>query len=143
MATHYIDGVSDVVTLSRVDGDLCDEILIRIECAVRERLSDGLKDGFVGLASLGIRTSRRCEAVDDKVDLAEVGFDRFNGLRLDLVRKGVAVNTFGVKSCFVGCLFEGNRIIPTCAGRFAFHRGALEKNAEGGSIMAESSGDPA
>ena len=64
-------------------------------------------------------------------------------MRLDLVGKSIAVNTFGVKACFVGRLLEGNRIIPTSASGLTFHRGALEKDAESGGIVTECCGNTA
>ncbi len=132
----------DIFLRGRLDRHIQNFALVCIEGAIGETVSDRLEAGLVGLAGLRIGPAGGCEAVNNQIHLSEVGFDSLDGLLLDLVGKGIAVDAFGVESGFVSRLLKGNRVIPTGTGGFALHRRALEKDAQRRRIVTESRSNP-
>ncbi|MNT35578.1 hypothetical protein D3C72_1716110 [compost metagenome] len=85
--------------------------------------------------------ARRSQAVDHLVDLAEVGLDHLDGLRLHLVGERIAVDALGIQTGFVGVLVERRRVVPARRTRLGFTARALEEDAQGCSATAEGGGD--
>jgi hypothetical protein len=61
-------------------------------------VADGLEHGLVDGAGARVGAARGGEGIDDEVDLAEVGADGVEGLALDVIGEGVAVEILGVES---------------------------------------------
>ena len=85
--------------------------------------------------------ARRGQAVDDAIDLAEVGVDRGDDLRLDGVGKRVAIERAGIQPGGGGLLFEGGGVVPTGRADAFGVAGFLEKHADGRGPRAEGGGD--
>src|SRR5690606_13067507 len=80
-------------------------------------------------------------AVDHQVHLAQVLFDEVDGLVLDLVGKGVAIDAFGVEASLLGAFMEGGGVVPAGGAGLALGPFLLEENAEGGGPGAKGGGD--
>ncbi len=140
-ATHHRDGASDLFRGSRLQGGFRDYFLVGIQAAQGDRLADRLQRGADDFTGLGVLATRRRQAVDDLVDLAEIGLDHFDGLRLHFIGEGIAVDALGVQAGFVGVLVERGRVVPARGARLGFGTRALEENAQGRGAAAEGSGD--
>ncbi|OQB93388.1 MAG: hypothetical protein BWX86_01671 [Verrucomicrobia bacterium ADurb.Bin122] len=128
---HDGDGVVDLGLRGRVDGDEADLTLVGIDGLVGVGLSDGLEHGLVYGAGLGMRAARRGERIDHEVDRAHVAADDFEGLALQVVGKGVAVEIGGVEAGCAGGVGKCNRVVPAGGGGAVFFGGTFEKDAEG------------
>ena len=87
--------------------------------------------------------ARRRQAVDNLVDLAEIGLDHFDGLRLHFIGEGIAVDALGIQAGFVGVLVERSRVVPARRARLGLAARPFEEDAEGGGATAKGSGDAA
>ena len=114
LAAHDGGGVGDFLVGGGLDGDVGDDALVGIDGLGGVGGADGLEDGLEGLAGLRMRAAGGGEAVDDGVDLAEVSFDEVDGLLLDGVGEGVAVDALRVKAGGVGGVLRRRR---SCTSR--------------------------
>ncbi len=110
-----------------VNGDRFDLLLVGVEILVREGLSRGLEHGLEDLAGDRVGAARGGEAVDDHVDLAEVGLDRLDHLLLHLVGERVSVETLGVEALLERGFLEGSGVVPAAEAVF-FSTGSFSKN---------------
>src|SRR5690606_40541290 len=90
-----------------------------------------LQGGVEHLAGFGMLAAGGGKAVDHQVHLAQVLFDEVDGLVLDLVGKGVAIDAFGVEASLLGAFMEGGGVVPAGGAGLALGPFLLEENAEG------------
>src|SRR5690606_37644179 len=105
------------------------------------RLADGLQGGVEHLAGFGMLAAGGGKAVDHQVHLAQVLVDEVDGLVLDLVGKGVAIDAFGVEASLLGAFMEGGGVGPAGGAGLALGPFLLEESAEGGGPGAKGGGD--
>ena len=123
-------GVRNLLLVGGLDGDVVDEPFVRIDRLGGVGRADRLERGLEGHAGPRVGAAGRGEGVDDGIDLAEIGFDQIDGLLLDRVGEGVAIDALRVKPGGVRGLLEGDRVVPAGAAGAAFLGRVFEEDAE-------------
>ena len=117
-------------------------LLVGIHTLLHGVATDGLEGGIVDHAGHRVLPARRREAVDHQVDLAQVGLDGVDGLLLDLVAEGVAIDTPGVQTVLLCIFVESGRVIPTGSTWFFLRALFFKEHAEGIGPTAKGGGNP-
>ena len=141
LAAHDLDGVGDLVVRGGLDADGVHLAGIGVDVLLRVGAADGFEDTLVGLPVGRVGAAGRGEAVDDAVDLTEVGLDRGDDFVFHLGGKGIAVEAFCVESCFGGGFLEGDGIVPAGAAGLVLDTGLFKKDTDGRGTAAEGGHD--
>ena len=130
---HDSDGLRDVIALRGLDGHFIDHTGAGVEVLVGVGVARGLEDRFENLAGLRMRAAWRGEAVNDAIDLFEVGLDSCDDFFLDWVRIGVAIERARIQPGSLGFVFNSGGVIPASRRGAICLTGTLEKDPDGGS----------
>ncbi|MNV68971.1 hypothetical protein D3C71_1618490 [compost metagenome] len=138
---HDGHGGVDLGLRGRLQHGFLDHFTVGVQPAQVDRVADGLERGVEHLARLGVGAARGGQAVDDLVHLAHARLDGGNGLLLDLVREGVAVDAGGGQALGLCRLVEGGGVVPARRAGLGGVGGAFEKHAQGFRATAEGRAD--
>ena len=130
LAAHRRHGVGDFLVVWRDSIVTVLTIPLSVSTVLFEKvLAHGLEHRLVDGAGLRVDPPRRREGVDDQVHLPQVGLDRLQGLRLDVVRKRVAVDVLRVEAGRMSRLREPDRIVPSRRRGAPLLRGASRRKS--------------
>ena len=90
---------------------------------------------------LRMGTAGGSEAVHDQINLSQIFFYERNDLVLHVVRKGIAIDAFGIQPGLIGKAMESCGVVPAGGARLSLGTGFLKEHADGRSTGAKGRGD--
>ena len=142
LAAHDRHGRGRFRIARGLQNDVADGVVVEIQGLDAERIAEGFDRRAELLASPGVGPHRRGKAVDQKVDLAEVVYDRLDHLVAQLVGKGIAVESACVPSPAIRSGFEGPVVVPARRCRSGCRGYPLQGHPHGRRAATEPGGDP-
>jgi hypothetical protein len=116
-------------------------LLVGIHTFLHGRAADRFKGGVVHDASDRMLPTRRCQAVDHQINLAQIGLNGVDGLLLDLIAERITVDALRVQAIGPGIVMESGRVVPAGGPGFYFRAFFLKENPECGGAATKGSGD--